>query len=158
MPLLTLGEMTLRLTIALVLGGLMGLERELIGKQAGIRTAMLVSAGASIYTMISIDMPNILHLAPGAPVLSDRIISNIVVGIGFLGAGIIIKTGEQVKGLTTAALIWATAAVGTLVGLQLFSFAAVSALLMSGTLYFLRKGKLYERVHKLHPANGENGD
>lgn len=145
--------MVLRLVVALVLGGLVGLERELIGKEAGIRTAMLVSAGAAIFAMIAIALPYIVAVSPeNLPEVVARnsgflgVIANIVVGIGFLGAGIILKTGEHVKGLTTSAVIWATAAIGTLVGIGLITFAVISAVLISGLLYSMRKIGIYERI------------
>lgn len=152
---LEFSQMVSRFLVALALGALMGVERELVGKEAGTRTAMLVSGGAALFTIISLEMPAVFGIDPGnLAVLSDRVISNIVVGIGFLGAGIIIKTGEgHVRGLTTAAVVWATAAVGTLAGLGLAKFALVSALTMSGLLYFLRRIRLYERLrpdHKVH--------
>jgi len=138
--------MLLRLVAALILGGLMGIERERIGKEAGVGTAMLVAAGASIFSMISLAIP---HIADGGQTwgtIPDRVAANIVVGIGFLGAGIIIQRGGHVRGLTTAALIWAVAAVGTLVGLGLIPFAAASAVIISGTLYLIRRIGIKERV------------
>lgn len=135
----------------MALGALMGLERELVGKEAGIRTAMMVSGGAAIFTMISIMIP-FMSQVPVEELkntIPDRVISNIVVGIGFLGAGIIIKTGEHVRGLTTAALIWAAAAIGTLVGLNLIKFAVVAAIIMSGSLYILRKIGITEKVRPM---------
>ena len=129
----------------------MGLERELVGKEAGIRTAMMVAGGAAIFTMISIIIP-FMSQVPVEELkntIPDRVISNIVVGIGFLGAGIIIKTGEHVRGLTTAALIWAAAAIGTLVGLNLIKFAVVAAIIMSGSLYILRKIGITEKVRPI---------
>lgn len=149
---LTFSQLLTRLLVGMALGAMMGLEREMVGKEAGIRTAMLVAGGATVFTMISIMMPYMSQL----PVeelkntLPDRVLSNIVVGIGFLGAGIIIKTGEHVRGLTTAAVIWATAAVGTLVGLGLIKFAFVTALLMSGSLYILRRVGIYEKIRPEH--------
>ena len=135
----------------MALGALMGLERELVGKEAGIRTAMMVAGGAAIFTMISIIIP-FMSQVPVEELkntIPDRVISNIVVGIGFLGAGIIIKTGEHVRGLTTAALIWAAAAIGTLVGLNLIKFAVVAAIIMSGSLYILRKIGITEKVRPI---------
>lgn len=130
------------------LGAVVGLEREMVGKEAGVRTGMLVSVGAAIFTMISITIPSVVGLSREElrGILPDRVVSNIVVGIGFLGAGIIIKTGEHVRGLTTAAVVWFTAAIGTLVGLGLSEFAATAAIVMSGTLYFLRKIDLYRHI------------
>ena len=149
--------MILRLLIALALGAFVGLERELVGKEAGVRTSMLVAAGASIFAMIGITLPYIVAISPAnLPDVIARnsgflgVVANIVVGIGFLGAGIIIQTGEHVKGLTTAAVIWAVAAVGTLVGLGLTRFAVVSAVLMAVLLYALRKIGLYEKVRGKH--------
>lgn len=150
--------MVVRFLIALVLGGLIGWERESVGKDAGIRTAMLVSGGAALFTMISLIMPEVLGIDTKAfPVLSDRVISNIVVGVGFLGGGIIFKTSDHVKGLTTAAIVWTTAAIGTFVGLGLTRFAATAAIIITVLLYILRKIKLYEHIRpgsKIH----ENGD
>ena len=151
---LTFEQMAMRLVIALALGALIGLERELVRKEAGMRTAMLVSGGAAIFSIISISLPYIVAVSPeNLPDVIARnsgflsVIANIVVGIGFLGAGIIIKTDElHVRGLTTAAVIWATAAVGTLVGIGLINFAVFSAFALSGLLYVLRKVKVYERI------------
>ena len=148
---LTFSQLLLRLVIAMVLGALMGLERELVGKEAGIRTAMMVAGGAAIFTMISLMIP-FMSQVPVEELkntIPDRVISNIVVGIGFLGAGIIIKTGEHVRGLTTAALIWTAAAIGTLVGLNLIKFAAVATVIMSGSLYILRKIGITEKVRPM---------
>ncbi len=142
---LTLEQMIIRLVIALVLGFIMGFERELIGKEAGVRTCMMVASGAAIFAMISISLPYIVALSPEN--LTDVIarnsgflgvVANIVVGIGFLGAGIIIKTEERVRGVTTAALIWVVASIGALVGLGLEWFAIFSAFAITVVLYFLR--------------------
>lgn len=147
---LTFSQMLIRLLVALALGGIMGLEREIVGKDAGIRTTMLVAGGAAIFTMISIAMPYLAQvpIADLKNTLPDRVVSNIVVGIGFLGAGIIIKTGEHVRGLTTAALVWTAAAVGTLVGLDFFAFAATSAVLFSGLLYVTRRTGISEKLRR----------
>ena len=156
---LTFEQMTVRLLVALALGALIGLERELIGKDAGIRTAMLVSGGAGLFTMISVMIPSLLNVDTSAfPILSDRVISNIVVGIGFLGGGIIFKTSDHVKGLTTAAVVWVTAAIGTLAGLGLTRFAITAALLITSLLYGLRKLRLYEHIRpgsKIHNEERE---
>lgn len=145
---LSLYQMIFRFLFALLLGGIIGLEREMAGKEAGIRTAMLVSAGASIFAMISLVIPYFAQVSVEKlqNVIPDRVLSNIVVGIGFLGAGIIIKTGEHVRGLTTAAVIWATAAVGTLVGLGLIEFASIASITIALTLYSLRKLKISEKI------------
>lgn len=142
---LSLEQMIIRLAVALVLGAVIGLERELVGKEAGIRTSLLVSSGAALFALIGISLPYVIALSPeNLPEVIARnsgflgVVANIVVGIGFLGAGIIIKTEERVKGLTTAATIWFTAAVGTLSGIGLWELAAVSALVIAILLYLLR--------------------
>jgi putative Mg2+ transporter-C (MgtC) family protein len=138
-------QMLVRFSIALFLGAIIGWEREAAGKDAGIRTAMLVAGGASLYTMISLIMPSILGV-DAKSFLSDRVAANIVVGVGFLGGGIIIKSGEHVRGLTTAAVVWMVAAIGMLVGFGLVRFAALVAIPTTGLLYVMRKLKLEERI------------
>jgi len=145
-------QMIVRLVVALALGALMGLERELIGKEAGVRTGMLVAAGASIFAMAAIALPYVIALSPDhVPDVIARnsgflaIIANVVVGIGFIGAGIIIKSSEgHVRGLTTAAVVWTTAAIGTLVGIGLMKFAAAATAIIAGILYLLKDFTVYE--------------
>ncbi len=147
---LTFEQMATRLLLALFLGALMGLERQLVGKEAGIKTGMLVSGGASIFSMVALTLPGIFSSGNPMVAVTDAgfpIIANIVVGIGFLGAGIIIKNdGSHVHGMTTAAVIWTTAAVGTLVGIGLTEFAAFAAAAIVGLLYFLRKAGVGEKL------------
>jgi putative Mg2+ transporter-C (MgtC) family protein len=152
---LTFEQMFVRFVIALVLGALLGLERELVGKEsAGIRTTMLVTSGASIFAMIALALPYItaatLGAVPDATALNSAfaVIANIVVGVGFLGAGLIIKMNDQPHGVTTAALIWTAAAVGTLVGIGLIKFAFVAAVLLAALLYLLRKLNVSESLEK----------
>jgi putative Mg2+ transporter-C (MgtC) family protein len=141
MPDLT--QMIVRLVIAMILGAILGIERELVGKEAGVRTGMLVAAGSALFTMTALLLPMLIPSTAHGSAMS--IIANIVVGIGFLGGGIIIKSGEHVRGLTTAAVVWTTAAIGILVGLGFSEFATVATVLMSGLLYFLRTTKI-ERI------------
>jgi putative Mg2+ transporter-C (MgtC) family protein len=112
----------LRLLLAALLGGLLGIEREARGKAAGVRTHMLVSLGAALFVLVP-------EQAGVAPVDITRVIQGVVAGIGFLGAGSIIKNRdeENVSGLTTAAGIWLTAAVGVACGLGRESTAVLSA-------------------------------
>jgi putative Mg2+ transporter-C (MgtC) family protein len=105
-----------RLLLAGLLGGLIGLERELRGYPAGIRTIGLVALGSCLFTDIS-------RLLGG----DDRVAAQIVTGIGFLGAGVIFREGYTVKGITTAATIWAAAAVGMAVGAQLYVVGVAGA-------------------------------
>ncbi|HUZ93242.1 MAG TPA: MgtC/SapB family protein [Candidatus Paceibacterota bacterium] len=163
-PMLTFEPMAVRLLIAIALGAIIGLERELVGKDAGIRTAMLVAAGACMFAMMSITLPYIVSIDPAnLPDVMARnsgflpMAANIVVGIGFLGAGIIIKNDHHVRGLTTAAVVWAAAAVGTAVGLGLESFAAFATILITLLLYILRRIKLYEFIRPGHKVD-ENAE
>lgn len=148
--------MILHLIVALALGALMGLERELVGKEAGIRTSMTVAGGAALFAILALQLPYLVAVSPeNLPEVIARnsgflaIIANIVVGIGFIGAGIILKTEERVHGLTTAAVVWAVAAVGALAGVGLLQFAAAAAIILSGSLLVLRKMGLLDRLdHK----------
>jgi putative Mg2+ transporter-C (MgtC) family protein len=140
---LTLQEMLIRLVAAIVLGSLIGFEREMVGKEAGIRAGMIVAAGACIFSLISLALPYIV--APQENINSlistgsfFSVIANIVVGIGFLGAGIIIKTEEHVRGLTTAATVWLIAAIGVLVGIGLIKFAFLATVIMFLILFLFR--------------------
>lgn len=93
--------------LTILLCGLIGAEREFRGKQAGLKTLIMMGLGATLFTILSVKIGN------GS---MDRIASNIVTGIGFLGAGVIFKEADQVKGLTTASVIWIVAAIGMAVG------------------------------------------
>ncbi|MEK7212132.1 MAG: MgtC/SapB family protein [Patescibacteria group bacterium] len=150
-------QMFLNLVVAILLGALMGWEREVVGKEAGIRTSIMVAGGAAAFAIIGLNLPYIVATAENVPsVISDNagflnVIANIVVGIGFLGAGIIIKTEERVHGLTTAAVIWATAAVGTMAGIGMLEFAATTAIILTGLLYVLRKLGIIETIRPDRP-------
>lgn len=142
---LSLEQMLIRLAVAIVLGFLIGLERESIGKEAGVRTDMLVAAGAAIFAIIGLTLPYIVSESTGnlADVIARNsgflaVIANVVVGIGFLGAGIIVKQGTHVRSVTTAATIWFVAAVGVLAGVGLLAFAAVATGLMLILLLIFR--------------------
>ncbi len=146
--------MLARFAIAFALGALLGLERELVGKEeAGVRTLGLVTAGASMFAMIALSLPYIVSAETGnlADVVARNsgfltVIANIVVGIGFLGAGIIIKQNDHPRGVTTAALVWAAAAIGALVGIGLIPFAATAAVIVAVLLFLLRKWSAAERM------------
>lgn len=115
----------LRLLLAALLGGLLGYERETHGKAAGVRTHMLVCTGAALFVLGS-------ELVGAGDDAMSRVVQGIVAGIGFLGVGTIIKGDNMnsVKGLTTAAGVWMTAAVGVCVGLGLEATAVFATLLM----------------------------
>ncbi len=119
-------EISIRLCVAAVLGGLIGFERELSQKPAGMRTHILIAIGATIYSMLSIILRQTF---PGTFDVS-RMASQIVVGVGFLGAGTIMRSEGSVGGLTTAAGVWVVAAIGTLVGFGLYKIAAIATFLV----------------------------
>ncbi len=146
-----------RLALAALLGGIIGLERELRGYPAGIRTLALVTVGAALFTDVS-------QLLGG----DDRVAAGIVTGIGFLGAGVIFREGYTVRGITTAATIWAAAAVGMAIGRDLYLVAGLGALLIFAVLEarpvtrriddFLRRigGELREEPHEGAEAAAHN--
>jgi putative Mg2+ transporter-C (MgtC) family protein len=118
-------DLSARLVIAAVLGLAIGFEREIHGHPAGLRTHMLVALGSALFTVLSIR--GFLGEAGAAPVDPTRIAAQIVSGIGFLGAGAILKDGIVIRGLTTAASLWATSAVGMAAGAAEYVIAAVAA-------------------------------
>ncbi len=144
--------MVIRLAVALILGAILGVERELVGKEAGARTEIVVAGGSALFAMIALSLPYITASVSGnVPDLMARdsafgVIANIVVGIGFLGAGLIIKTNDHPHGLTTAALVWTTAAIGILAGIGMIQLAAFSATIITLLLYVLRKLNISEKI------------
>jgi uncharacterized membrane protein YhiD involved in acid resistance len=129
----------LRLLEAAAMGGVIGWERELTGKAAGLRTNLLICVGAALLTQVSMIVAAMAGVAP-----PGRIAAQIVSGIGFLGAGTIIQSRLAVQGLTTAAGIWVVAAVGMTVGAGLDLQALVATAVVLATLIVL--GKLEHRV------------
>jgi len=119
----------IKITIAFALGALLGIEREYRNKPAGFRTMILITVGATLFTILS----NYI------PINNDRIAANIITGIGFIGAGVIFKEGLKVSGMTTAATIWMAAAVGMAVGYGAFYLATGVTLLILFTLILLMK-------------------
>jgi len=106
-----------KLLLATLLGGAIGIERELAGKPAGLRTNILICLGAALFTQLSVDIAKIGFSPDGHPYGdTTRIAAQIVSGIGFLGAGAILHGGGAIVGLTTAATIWVVAAIGAAVG------------------------------------------
>ncbi|PZQ01004.1 MAG: methyltransferase [Variovorax paradoxus] len=131
-------RIVLRLALAALLGGLLGIEREAKGKAAGVRTHMLVSMGAAMFVLAS------QQFDIGAADMS-RVLQGVIAGVGFLGAGTILKgdAESQVKGLTTAAGIWMTAAIGVAAGLGKESTAILATLL---TLAIMASLPLFARL------------
>ena len=115
-------EFIIRICIAALLGGVLGFEREIHGRPAGLRTHFLVSMGAAVFMMLS---PYVAKMEPGIIGDPGRIAAQIVSGIGFLGAGAIVKEGVSIRGLTTAASLWVAAAIGMTTGVGSYKGAIV---------------------------------
>jgi len=133
-----------RLVLSTVLGGLVGFERELAGKPAGLRTNILICVGATLLMDVSIQVASVATVGPADP---GRIAAQVVSGIGFLGAGTILVERGSVVGLTTAATIWVVAAIGLAVGSHSYMAAIGTTVLVVVTLFILGwiEGFLFER-------------
>ena len=131
-------ETLVKLLLAVAIGGLIGLERELHAKAAGLRTITLITVGAALFTMLSLDFND------------DRVIANIVTGVGFLGAGAILFSEGRVKGLTTASSIWVAAALGMAIGLGQYWLAIVTAVVVFFILWFFAQIDRLEDVLGWH--------
>ena len=125
-------EEIIQLLVSVAIGSILGLERELQSKAAGVRTLALICVGSTLFTLMSIRL--------GGENNADRIVANIVTGIGFLGAGVIFKNGYSVLGLTTAAAVWVAAAMGVAVGVKDYQLAWITLLI---TLTIL---EIFERL------------
>jgi putative Mg2+ transporter-C (MgtC) family protein len=123
-----------RLMVAVTLGGLLGYERELRGTSAGLRTHMLVALGSALFVLVPLE-------AGITPADLSRVLQGVIAGIGFLGAGAIIKLSQEqeIKGLTTAASVWLTAAIGVAAGMGRESTAILSTLFALFILSVLRR-------------------
>jgi putative Mg2+ transporter-C (MgtC) family protein len=118
-------EVMFRIGLALILGSLIGLEREWSGHEAGLRTNILIAVSAALFTFVGIESFPLVGNARD----SARVAAQIVSGVGFLGAGALIQTQDKIKGLTTAATIWLVAAVGMAAGAGAYFSAVFSTLL-----------------------------
>ena len=137
----------LRVTLATIAGLIIGLERELQGKEAGLKTNALVSLGASIFILMALEFEGDEYVD------ITRVLGQIVVGIGFIGAGTILEKGRKVKGLTTAATIWCSAGTGCLAGFGMFTeLAIVSAIILIINLIF---GYIEHKVKKKNEEEEE---
>ncbi|MDP2676802.1 MAG: MgtC/SapB family protein [bacterium] len=137
-------RMFFQVALAMGLGLFIGLEREYKGKAAGMRTYALVSLGAALFTILSVGA---FQQFGGGVQDPARVAAQVVVGIGFLGAGLIFVQRGSVHGLTTAAGLWAVAAVGMAVGVQMYSVAVFTAVLILVILWALRKVEKRIRKH-----------
>lgn len=135
-------DITVKLLLAALAGGLIGFEREKHGRPAGLRTNLLVAVGSCVMMIVSeafyikygmFDAETTLRLDP------SRVAAQIVTGIGFIGAGVILKEGASVRGLTTAASLWAVAGLGMAFGMGFFSLGGIATVLVLISLTLLKK-------------------
>jgi putative Mg2+ transporter-C (MgtC) family protein len=140
LPTLNWDESLLRLSLAAVLGGMIGVERELREREAGLRTHLLVALGSALFTIVGAYGFHAFLDSGQSVVRADptRIAAQIVTGIGFLGAGAIIRQGLSVRGLTTAATLWVVAAVGLAAGAGYYSAAVITTAVVLIALWPLR--------------------
>lgn len=142
-----------KLVLAVVLGGLLGLERSLAHKTAGMRTYTLVSMGAALFVILS-EMVGQHYLALGVQAFDPlRVTSQVIVGIGFLGAGLIIFQDNKLRGLTTAAGLWVAAGLGMTIG---FGFYLVAIMVTVLTLLVFTALWYVERYFENHVSRSEN--
>ena len=120
-------DLVIKLLLAIIVGGTIGFERELRSKSAGFRTIILICLGATLFTIFS--------KLIGSPNSPDRIASNVVVGIGFLGAGVIFRSNNRVNGITTAAAIWLSAALGVGIGCGYYAASVLGCILVLAVLF-----------------------
>ena len=134
-------DVIVRILLSVILGFIIGLEREITNKAAGLRTNILVSVGSCLFTILSIyGFSNALSIYPmGDPA---RVAAQILTGIGFIGGGCVLRHGTSIFGLTTAATLWATASVGMACGCGKFGLAILCAILSVATLTLIR---IFER-------------
>jgi len=141
----------IRLGVSLLLGGAIGLERMIHKHPAGMRTFMLICLGSTLATLASIYIcqtnPDVHNGDPG------RIAAQILTGIGFIGAGLIIKTSDGVSGITTASSIFITAAIGIAVGVGMLLTAVAVTVVV---LVILASAYQYRKKHLLHESEGQN--
>ncbi len=148
-------EVLVRMGLAIVLGGMIGLEREHRGRAAGLRTMIIVCLGSTIIMIVSTELPMQFYSGPGEAVVRvdpGRIAAGIVTGIGFLGACVVLKLGDIERGVTTAACIWFVAALGIAIGqghYVLSVLATALALIVLGALHYLElrfRSGVYRRI------------
>ena len=147
-PALGWGELVLRLVTAIALTGAIGMEREIAGQPAGLRTHITVGLGAALFGVISVhgfDAYVAGRNANNYQIDVSRVASQVVVGVGFLGAGAILKEGASIRGLTTAASLWASAAIGLAAGLGNYFAATATCVALVLSLILLRTPRRWVR-------------
>lgn len=149
---MTVTEFILRIVVASFAGAIVGLERQWSNKSAGLRTNTLVALGASIFVLLS----TLTTAESGDP---SRVLGQVVTGIGFLGAGVIFRQGFNVQGLTTAATLWCSAAIGALAGFGYFIFAIIcSILVITINLSFIFSDRWISRKNNKKKINNKNNE
>ena len=138
-------EIILRLFLAVILGTCIGVERIFVHKEAGMKTHALVSMGAAVFILVSEEMAKKYINLPGFN--PTMVASQIIVGIGFLGAGSIMLQGSRLKGLTTASGLWVTAGIGMAAGFGLYSLAIISTILI--LLIFIAMNIIEKPIRKI---------
>lgn len=143
------GVVLVRLLVGAGLGAVIGFERERSAKAAGLRTHALVGLGSALFTAISILAFASFPSVNGVAGYDYHLVANIVVGIGFLGGGAILRHGDRVKGLTTAASLWITAAIGMAAGFGFFKQAVAATVMVYAilTLLWLVEKRFREKMH-----------
>jgi len=139
-------EIVGQLVLAAFLGALIGSEREYRRKGAGLRTCSLVSLGTCLFSIISLELFKLFYQQSGVNFDPSRIIQAIAIGIGFIGAGVIFQQPSGVIGLTTAAALWTTAAIGLAIGVKLYFLATLATFLVIFILFAL--GWVEEKIFK----------
>jgi putative Mg2+ transporter-C (MgtC) family protein len=144
-------DISIRLFLALLLGGLIGFERELSSHAAGLRTHILVCVGSTLIMLLSIYGFSDFVNEPNVRIDPSRLAAQVISGIGFLGAGTIIFNGRSIKGLTTAASLWVVAAIGLAVGAGFHYAAILACVMVLISLWILNKVEhKYLRAKKVH--------
>jgi putative Mg2+ transporter-C (MgtC) family protein len=144
-------HLTFRLLMAVVFGGLIGFERELSNSAAGLRTHILVCVGSTLVMLISIYGFSDFVNEPNVRIDPSRLAAQVITGVGFLGAGTILTTGNVIKGLTTAASVWVVASIGLAIGAGFYYPAAIAFVLVILSLWVLNKAeKRFINVKKQH--------
>ena len=145
-----------RLLAVTLIAGLIGFERERHGRAAGFRTHILVGVGSCLIMLTGIDL--MTTLPNGAGVDPTRMASQVISGIGFLGAGTIIRFGGSVRGLTTAASLWAVGGIGLAVGAGFLRGAIITGVVVFVVLFFFSPIERLIRKYSLHEDQGESGE
>ena len=149
------GQYILSIFIAAILGGIIGLEREYRSKEAGFRTHFLVGLGSGLFMILSVHGFDEYVGIPGIQRDPSRMAAQVVSGIGFIGAGCIIFQKNAVKGLTTAAGLWVTSAIGMTAGVGMYAVAATSTLMVLVCLEGMNfvHHKIFKHPHREYDAD-----